>query len=233
MQNVIFDLTRGLVLLSLSVSAFEFYKLKNEILLCFSSNKKLLFKCFLVLLPVGIVLSLFNPHFLVMVLAALILATYLFDGSFNGGSDYMNFLIVLSLIVYSFSTSENIQIICLMYIGVQSLLSYFLAGLSKVVKPDWRNGQNLRKIVVSSSYLIPDKFRILLERTPGLTLLLSWLIIISELFIIVGFFNFKIASVLVLFFLLFHLVNIYIFGLNRFFFAWLASYPCLLFCFYR
>jgi hypothetical protein len=233
MQSIVFDLSRGLILLSLSVSVIEFYKTKNEILFLFSGVKKSLFKVLLLLLPLGIFLSALNPLYLVVVLVALMLATYLFDGSYNGGSDYMNFIIVLSLLVYTFSANEYVQKICLLYIGVQSLLSYLIAGLTKLVKSDWRNGRSLQKILKESHYLIPQSIGHFLAQNTGLTLFLSWMIILTELSIFMGFYSFKMAIVMVLFFLIFHLVNIFIFGLNRFFFAWLASYPCLLYCFYN
>ena len=232
MQDLAIKMTQLLVSLSLLIGAAEYYQLKNKILSLLPENKKKFFWFFLLCLPLSVVLSAYDSKFTVLVLFNLILGAYLFDGTFNGGSDYMNFLIIAALTCYAFSANEMLQKICIFYIGVQAALSYAVAGVSKILKPDWRNGKNLYKIINKSHYLIPETIRKKPIRKFNFYTLLSWLVMLTEIGLVLGFFNLKIGVILIVCFLIFHLINVLTLGLNRFFFAWLASYPSLLFCFY-
>jgi hypothetical protein len=63
-----------------------------------------------------------------------------------------------------------------------------------------------------------------------LILVLSWLVIVWECALPVVWVKPTWAPVYLLIGAFFHLGNFLIFGLNRFFFAWIAAYPALLFC---
>jgi hypothetical protein len=85
------------------------------------------------------------------------------------------------------------------YLALQSTLSYCFAGWVKVVNPEWRNGQALQEVFRFSAYPVSESLR-------------AWATLMIGL----------------LFAAAFHFVNACLFGLNRFFWIWLASYPSLL-----
>lgn len=130
-------------------------------------------------------------------------------GPFNGGSDYMTALTLLAM------TINSPWAYC--YLALQVLLSYFISGLVKLKSKHWRNGCSLSNILQTRL------------QAPRLVLVfLSWAVIIFELLFPFAVFS---QSALVIFMVLgiiFHLSNVYILGLNRFFWSWLAAYPSLL-----
>jgi len=149
--------------------------------------------------------------------AILLLTTWMvairWRGTFNGGSDFMTFHI---LAAWSVSLCvPSLEKACLYYIAIQLILSYFVAGIAKILNPSWRNGEALKTFLTRSGFHL----------AAGICVLLSWVILLFEILYplsIVTPWPFVVLGGL------FHLVNSYVFGLNRFFFAWLAGYPALL-----
>lgn len=134
-------------------------------------------------------------------------------GTFNGGSDTMSFLIVTAWLVSALFPATTS--ICLLYIAIQLILSYFVAGIAKIISPQWRTGHALQYFLSRANIAI----------SPGGAFYLSWVVLLFECLFPLAVFApwpFLIAA------MLFHLANAYIFGLNRFFFAWLAAYPALI-----
>jgi hypothetical protein len=149
-----------------------------------------------------------------------------FRGNFNGGADYMTSIVLAALIIaQSFS---KFQEVALYYIAVQACLSYFIAGLSKIRRQDWRSGEALRGFLSTTNYDIPPLAREL-AKNHRLILLCSWLVMIFECLYPFALLNQTATTLILVFGLLFHLANFYVFGLNRFVFAWLATYPALYF----
>jgi hypothetical protein len=160
--------------------------------------------------------ALIFPH--PVVIAFLAITSWLISvrwrGTFNGGSDAMTMQILLAWFVSM--ALPNMAFGCLLYILIQLLLSYVVAGLSKLANPDWRDGVALRYFLKSSGYSI----------SPTASLVLSWILILFECsFPLAVFF----PRPFLMLGLLFHIGNFLAFGLNRFFFVWLAAYPALLF----
>lgn len=97
----------------------------------------------------------------------------------------------------------------------------------KVVNPDWRSGRALRDVFLFSAYPVSENLRSLADH-PRLLFVAGWTVIILELA-----FPFALISAPTLFAALtltasFHLANAVLFGLNRFFWLWLAAYPSLI-----
>jgi hypothetical protein len=161
--------------------------------------------------------------------AVLTLSTLLISvrwlGTFNGGSDYMTFLILYSITIGRFfENNERILKGAIFYIAIQTCLSYFVAGVVKLKSGEWRSGRALAEFFNASYYEVPERAK----KLPfGLLVILSWVLIIFEcgfplaLHNLTGCYFFIGAAVL------FHLGAFYLFGLNRFLFAWLAAYPAL------
>ena len=113
------------------------------------------------------------------------------------------------------------------YIAVQSTLSYAIAGVAKLVQERWRNGQALGALA-QTSYATPAFVSERL-RNPALARLCAWSIMGFECAFGLAWLDARICLGCIAMGALFHLSNAVVLGLNRFFFAWLASYPALLY----
>lgn len=150
-----------------------------------------------------------------------------FQGPYNGGSDRMGLLALWCLVLTRLLPTPALKELSFGYLGAQLMLSYFISGGVKIVNPDWRSGRALRDVFQFSAYPVAQNLRRLSER-PRLLGVMSWAVMGFELAfpltllwkpaLIVGL---AVAAT-------FHLANACLFGLNRFFWTWLATYPALL-----
>ncbi len=148
-----------------------------------------------------------------------------FQGPYNGGSDRMSLLILSCLCLVHFLTAWQEYIFG--YLALQVILSYFIAGWVKLINPEWRKGQALQDLFRFSVYPASEALRAWANR-PHVLCLMSWLTISAELFFPLALINHDLLIMGLALALTFHLANIYFFGLNRFFWVWLAAYPSLL-----
>lgn len=113
------------------------------------------------------------------------------------------------------------------YIAVLVICSYFLAGVSKVLSPGWRKGSALVEVIKYSNATVPSRLAKKLQSFGNLKTL-SFIVIVFELMfplvLLGGIFT---PSILVMG-ILFHFANYYLFGLNRFFWVWIATYPAIM-----
>ncbi|MCB0348082.1 MAG: HTTM domain-containing protein, partial [Bdellovibrionales bacterium] len=147
-------------------------------------------------------------------------------GSFNGGSDYMTILVLLTS-TSAFLLPQYSHYIWI-YLGVQVVLSYFISGVVKLKQPTWRSGESLLYLIQSSNYQIPDKTKHLITNKK-VAAALSWVVIIFEISSPLVLLSPNICFFYLVIATTFHIANFYVFGLNRFIFAWLASYPALVY----
>lgn len=165
-----------------------------------------------------------------LMLASSIWLTVRSRGPVCGGSDSMFFQVQLGLLVAHLGfLGPAAPRIGLGWIAAQSVLSYFLAAVSKARNRSWWNGQALQNLFASTGpyALIPavrpwatNEFRcrwlgwtvVLLQLAAPAVLVLPpegrWVLIV----LLGGF----------------HLANAFVIGLNRFVWAWFATYPALL-----
>jgi hypothetical protein len=146
-------------------------------------------------------------------------------GTFNGGSDYMTFLLLWTCAL-GFSLPSDFGLPCLYYIVFQLCLSYFRAGFVKFKNPQWHSGQAL-DLFLNSPVYAADKIVAAITSRPTLLRWSARFIILFEVTFPLSVFHPKIALVYMALGFGFHLVNAYVFGLNRFLWAWLAAYPAL------
>jgi hypothetical protein len=152
-----------------------------------------------------------------------------FRGAFNGGSDAMTSLILMALSFAALTRPEPLGAKAgLAYIAVQLTLSYVIAGLTKLKEPSWRDGSALGGFLSEPCYAAPRWAA--LFAAPGLRRPLAGLVIGFECSFPAAWLDSRLCLLLMAAGAGFHLVNCYVFGLNRFVFAWLAAYPALLFC---
>ncbi len=152
-------------------------------------------------------------------------------GPLCGGSDAMFFQVQLGLLLASLhSLHPLLPRLGLGWIAAQSVLSYFLAGWVKLRNPSWRNGTALCSLLQSEGpYVIWQPARAL-GRSPATCAVASWLLIGFEmLFPLVLVLPAPAAAVLLAVGFSFHLGNALLLGLNRFVWAWVATYPALLY----
>jgi hypothetical protein len=153
-----------------------------------------------------------------------------FRGASNGGSDSLSVVLTSALSVPALlgSTPFVVQA-ALLYIGVQVTLSYVIAGLVKLRQPDWRSGRALCHFLRDSPLGLPPRLGRLLSQQRVVRWLSFGIMAWECLFPLAW-----LSGPLCLFFLAcgacFHAVNVGVFGLNRFFWAWIAGYPAVLSC---
>ena len=150
-----------------------------------------------------------------------------FQGPYNGGADKMALLILTCLGVAHLVPSTYWQELALAYLAVQLVLSYFISGWVKLANPDWRSGQALSDVFAFSAYPVAENLRALAARR-SLLKAGSWAVIHLEVaFPLALLHPFALIPALVAT-ALFHLANACLFGLNRFFWIWIAAYPALI-----
>ncbi|MEZ4753843.1 MAG: HTTM domain-containing protein [Bdellovibrionota bacterium] len=140
-------------------------------------------------------------------------------------------LIILSGLSLASLFPENSPITsgCLWYICLQTCLSYFVSGSVKLRKANWRSGKALAAFIASSNYQLPMLIKQLFKN-PFFLFISSWSVITMELCFPATLINPQVCLGLISAAFIFHIVNWYILGLNRFVFAWLAAYPAVYYC---
>jgi hypothetical protein len=151
--------------------------------------------------------------------------------SFGGdGSDQMFSIIAITLLlcVNPFGTSFSLES-GLWFIALQSCLSYFAAGIAKLISPKWRSGEAVYAILNTGSYGVEFLGQFLASRTK-VKLLLSWTVIAMEiLFPLVLILPSPFQWLFLGWGFSFHLANAIFMGLNTFLWAFVATYPAILF----
>lgn len=230
MISSIFQLTQIFLILSIVVQTLEYFSLRKKLWIWNIEEKS-----FLMLLTVRLFCSLiliFSFSFIALILLffSTLLISWRFRGSFNGGSDFMTTIVLSALCVGSLHPTEKMLTGVLFYIAFQSAASYFLAGLVKIKKREWRKGEALSNFIHSPNYNPPLFVKNLLS-DKKMALLAAWAVMLGELlFPLVLLCGNKTAVMAVLTgAFLFHLNNVLLFGLNRFLLAWLTTYPAIYF----
>jgi hypothetical protein len=169
----------------------------------------------------------FASTLLIFVTASSLLVCWRWRGTYNGGSDFMTMVVLLALSVVL--VLPQWTKIGLGYIAVQLGLSYFLPGIVKLKKKEWRSGSALLLLMKSGgNYEIPQAVKNWVAR-PNTAFVLAWGLIAFELSFPIAMINSLFCEVYLAVALLFHLVTFYVFGLNRFVWAWIAAFPALLY----
>jgi hypothetical protein len=231
-QNVYFELILKFILVAMILQAVELLSLKKlwGKQGIFAKNYVPRFEYVLI----GYIFSLIiffiiGFHWtLIFPFLILVLFYYRFNGPLNGGSDYMTALVMLSCCIHAvLPNSLSVGKICLIYLGLQTVLSYFISGLVKVRSNKWRNGSALTLFLLESNYVVPLNAKLLVER-PLVAKVASWVIIVFECTFPLVFISPRFVIFYLSVAMAFHVANFYLFGLNRFFWAWISAYPALI-----
>jgi hypothetical protein len=117
---------------------------------------------------------------------------------------------------------------CLAWIALQVWISYLIAGWVKIRNPEWRSGRILEAFASFDQYGVPEVFGRIAAQ-PVLRLILVWGTMLWELGFGIVFWVPGTALPMLAIGAGFHLANFWMFGLNRFFWAWIAAYPAVWF----
>jgi hypothetical protein len=150
-----------------------------------------------------------------------------FEGPYNGGSDRMALLALWCLALSRLSLTAPLKELAFGYLGAQLILSYFISGGVKIVNPDWRSGRALRDVFQFSAYPVSEDLRRWADR-PRAMLAMSWAVMLFELAFPLSLLSKPTLVAGLVVASAFHLANACLFGLNRFFWTWLAAYPAIL-----
>lgn len=163
--------------------------------------------------------------FLLFLLSLAIL--YRFQGPYNGGADRMGLLILCCLCLVHLAPTQRWQELAFGYLAIQLVLSYFISGWVKVVNPEWRDGRALNDVFQFSAYPVSESLRAW-ANSPRLLFYVSWTVMLFELVFPISLLSSTSLGFALAIAALFHFSNACFFGLNRFFWVWIAAYPSLL-----
>ncbi|MDN3505940.1 MAG: hypothetical protein P0S96_01775 [Simkaniaceae bacterium] len=145
---------------------------------------------------------------------------------------YQMFLVLLFAlsIAVSFGMHSPISVLCLWFIAGELSISYFIAGVKKLISPLWRNSHALNMIFSTKTYGHAALYKIIQKNTV-VNLAISWSIFLFEMaFVFAILLPTPYTLLFCVFGLLFHLSNAIFMGLNDFFFAFTGAYPAFLYC---
>lgn len=153
-------------------------------------------------------------------------------GAFNGGSDFMTLVgltgLLIAQLVGAWLQPETGWRAGLWYVTLQTVSSYFVSGWVKLLRPEWRSGAALPVFLDTGVYgPLPATS---LYRHPVVAWLLTWGFTVWEGCFVLALLDVRLALVFCAIGAFFHGMVFWYFGLNRFFWAWLASYPAVVYC---
>jgi hypothetical protein len=180
----------------------------------------------------GVMMGVVMGVVMFVLMASTVLLLFRFRGAFNGGSDFMTLVVVSGLFFSELFTPWVGETMAhhasLGYIALHSLSSYFVSGWVKLKRPEWRSGEAL--VIFLDAGIYGPLPRESVFRQPWIAGLCSWsfmlweamspVILISPLWAVLYC---CVAGV-------FHFLVFWYFGLNRFFWAWMVTFPALVYC---
>jgi uncharacterized membrane protein YphA (DoxX/SURF4 family) len=111
---------------------------------------------------------------------------------------------------------------------LQSITSYFMSGWVKLMQPEWRGGQAMTIFLNAAIYGPLPPASVL--RKPWVARLGAWAFIGWECAAPLALLHPLAALIFCAIALLFHFLVFWFFGLNRFFWAWIVTFPAILAC---
>lgn len=168
-----------------------------------------------------------QPITLMVVWLGLAVMSLRFRGALGGGSDSLMFHGLGALVLSAWIPS--LALVCVTYIAVTCVVSYVLAGLSKLAEPTWRDGTALRGLMQElAPQHIADRFASPLTSRLASRAVIAWECLFGGALV-----SWPWAVAWAGMGILFHLANARWWGLRRFVLPWLATYPALLWVAYH
>jgi hypothetical protein len=167
---------------------------------------------------------------LLFVMALLLLLRW--RGAFNGGSDFMTLVclsgLLLAHLVGAFAGETLGWQAGFWYVSLHTISSYFVSGWVKLLRPEWRSGRALTLFLDTGVYgPLPHNSVFQNNRVAWLC---SWSFTLWEGCFPLALLDIRLALVLCAVASLFHFLVFWFFGLNRFFWAWISTFPAIVYC---
>jgi hypothetical protein len=148
----------------------------------------------------------------------------------HDGADQMLFLTFASLGLAHALGSPIAQQLALWFITLQVSLSYFTAGFAKLISPIWRSGAALPGILSTEIYG-HEKASAFVARYPILAKIGAWSVILFECAFPLSLLGSPLLTITLLSAgAVFHFGTAVFMRLNTFFWAFIATYPAILYC---
>ncbi|WP_314172582.1 hypothetical protein [Streptomyces winkii] len=146
------------------------------------------------------------------------------------GSDQLSFLVQSAAMVARIGGRQPALVdSCLWYVALQATLSYATSGYVKIASPVWRSGEALPGIMRTETYG-DGKVYDLMRRYPKASRKLAHAVLAMECaFPAVFLANGRLTPAMLAGLGSFHVVNARVMGLSRFVWAFLATYPAILY----
>ncbi len=160
-----------------------------------------------------------------------LLLLFRWRGAFNGGSDFMTLVALTGLLlahaVGQWTDPAQGWRVALWYVTLHSLTSYFVSGWVKLMRREWRTGAALPAFLDTGVYgpLSPDS----VFRRPLVARTCAWAFTLWEGCFPAALLDERLAVAFCVVAALFHFLVFFFFGLNRFFWAWMVSFPAVMY----
>ncbi|MFC4544006.1 hypothetical protein ACFO5R_18925 [Halosolutus amylolyticus] len=155
--------------------------------------------------------------------------TYRFLGGLTGTFQVSMITLPALAVAVWFPDGSVAQTAAIAFIAAQIVLSYFVAGVSKLVSREWQTGTALGSIFSTEMYGNGTVYR-LLTRFPKLQFAGAWMVIGFETaFPVVLFGNDAVLTLVLGAGVLFHVFNAVFMGLNNFLIGFPATYPAIIY----
>lgn len=172
---------------------------------------------FAVLAPVLALLLLFSD----------VLILLRFTGGLSGASHMSTVVNGGLLFVVAFPGNETVRTVALLFIAIQGILSYFVAGVAKLVGSSWRNGKAIEAIFSTQAWG-DDRVFGLVQSYPPMKRVGTWSVMGFELlFPVVLVLDPTFLPVMFAIAIGFHLFNAVFMGINGFIYIFPATYPAI------
>ncbi|BBY78097.1 hypothetical protein MPRF_49960 [Mycolicibacterium parafortuitum] len=150
-----------------------------------------------------------------------------------GGEDGSDQLLAIMSIAFAISLvlgfCEGALVAGMLFVGAQSVLSYVTAGFAKLHCPVWRHGAAVYGVLATRSHGMRSVARIV-ERAPTLGYVLCWVTISFESsFVLAPILPLPLLVALLVVAAGFHATVAVVMGLNGFFWAFVSTYPAVIF----
>ena len=153
-------------------------------------------------------------------------------GAFNGGSDFMTLAVLTGLLIAQLAAIWMPAAIAwkagLWFITIQSISSYFVSGSVKLLDPHWRGGNALPFFINGAIFGPLKSNSVFYQRWFAITA--SWAFILWECSFPIALAGPAWAIACCTIAVSFHFLVFWHFGLNRFFWAWLTTFPAIIYC---
>jgi hypothetical protein len=148
----------------------------------------------------------------------------------SDGADQMTIIVFLSLALAFGIGQGRAYVVVLWFLAAQACLAYFTAGVAKLVSPWWRSGAALPGILSTRAYGHPWAGR-MLARHRSVATAMSWSVILLECAFPLSLLGVQPLTYLLLISgVLFHIGAAVLMHLDTFLWAFIATYPAIIFC---